>query len=146
MSEIQRHKEEPNDRGNPTTAYTTAAIGVALLVAAVLVMITAGTAAAGVGLIIGGAACIGWGVPEILSHRQGLPSSNSSEKQLLGAIRDSGGSITPAEAAMETSLTVREADKMLSELAGGGHLAVESRGGSLFYSLPNRGDRALEER
>jgi hypothetical protein len=39
---------------------------------------------------------------------------------------------------METSLTVREADQMLSELAGGGHLAVESKGGSLFYALPRR--------
>lgn len=146
MSEPQRRKEEPEDRGNPTTAYTTAAVGVALLVAAVLVMITAGTPAAGIGLIIGGAACIGWGVPEILKHRQALPSPNTSEKELLAAIRDSGGSITPAEAAMETSLTVREADAMLSELAGGGHLTVESRAGSLFYSLPNRNDPALEER
>ena len=65
---------------------------------------------------------------------------------MLSAIRDNGGSITPAEAAMETSLTVREADKMLSELAGGGHLAVESRGGALFYSLPGRSDPALERR
>ena len=39
---------------------------------------------------------------------------------------------------METSLTVREADGMLSELAGGGHLAVESRDGALFYALPGR--------
>ncbi len=36
--------------------------------------------------------------------------------------------MTPAEAAMETSLTGREADGMLSELAGGGHLAVERAG------------------
>ena len=146
MSESQGRDHGSEDRGNPTTAYTTAAVGVALLVAAVLVMITAGTPAAGVGLIIGGAACLGWGIPEILRHRQALPSPNTSEKELLAAIRDSGGSITPAEAAMETSLTVREADRMLSELAGGGHLAVESRDGSLIYSLPNRSNPALEER
>ena len=36
---------------------------------------------------------------------------------------------------METSLTVREADGMLSELTGEGHLAVESRDGALVYSL-----------
>jgi hypothetical protein len=47
---------------------------------------------------------------------------------------------------METSLTVREADGMLSELAGGGHLAVESRDGALFYSLPGRRRPELEER
>ena len=43
---------------------------------------------------------------------------------------------------METSLTVREADRMLSELAGGGHLSVESAGGTLRYSLA--GSRAPE--
>lgn len=103
-------------------------------------MITAGTPAAVVGLIIGGAACIGWGVPEILKTREALPSPNTSEKELLSAIRENGGSSTPAEAATETSLTVREADKMLSELA------VEGRGGALFYSLPGRGSPELEER
>jgi hypothetical protein len=55
-----------------------------------------------------------------------------------GAEPTRGGSITSAEAAMETSLTVREADQMLSELAGGGHLTVESKEGSLFYALPRR--------
>ena len=68
------------------------------------------------------------------------------ERELLSAIRDNGGSITPTEAAMETSLTVREADGMLSELAGGGHLAVESRNGALFYSLPGRSNPELEKR
>ena len=47
---------------------------------------------------------------------------------------------------METSLTVREADRMLSELAGGGHLAVESKDGALFYSLPGRRSAQLEGR
>jgi hypothetical protein len=39
---------------------------------------------------------------------------------------------------METSLTVREADALLSELASGGHLRVEDRDGALYYSLPGR--------
>ena len=68
----------------------------------------------------------------------------STERELLSAIKANGGSITPAEAAMETSLTVREADGMLSELAGGGHLAVESRDGALFYSLPGRRNSELD--
>jgi hypothetical protein len=46
------------------------------------------------------------------------------ERELLSAIRDSGGAITPAEAAMGTSLTVKEADRMLSELVGGRQLSV----------------------
>jgi len=47
---------------------------------------------------------------------------------------------------METSLTVREADGILSGLAGGGHLAVESRNGALFYSLPDRSNPEIEAR
>jgi hypothetical protein len=68
------------------------------------------------------------------------------EREPLSAIRDNGGSTTPTEAAMETSLTVREADGMLSELAGGGHIAVESRNGALFYSLSGRISPELESR
>ncbi|CAA9439624.1 MAG: hypothetical protein AVDCRST_MAG55-3313 [uncultured Rubrobacteraceae bacterium] len=75
-----------------------------------------------------------------------ISSGTGTERELLSAIRDNGGSISPAEAAMNTSLTVREADGMLSELAGGGHLAVESRGGALFYSLPGRPAAGLEDR
>jgi len=69
-----------------------------------------------------------------------------TERELLSAIRENGGNITPAEAAMETSLTVREADRMLSELASGGHLMVEGREGSLFYALPRRAGPQLEGR
>jgi hypothetical protein len=60
------------------------------------------------------------------------------EKQLLMAIQDSGGSITPIEAALRTSLTVDEADEILSRLANRGHLLVESRDGVLSYALPGR--------
>jgi hypothetical protein len=85
------------------------------------------------------------GVSRLQQQKRGsVTSGHGTERELLSAIRDNGGSITPAEAAMETSLTVREADKMLSELAGGGHLTVEGRGGALFYSLPGRGGPELE--
>ncbi|MBA2693402.1 MAG: hypothetical protein H0U65_13080 [Rubrobacter sp.] len=77
-------------------------------------------------------------------NRRSLPAPDSREKELLSAIREHEGSITPAEAAMETSLTVKEADRMLSELASGGHLAVESDGGLLVYSLPQRRKREIE--
>ena len=69
---------------------------------------------------------------------QRLKIQPNGERELLLAIRDNGGSITPAEAAMETSLTVRDADRMLSELASEGHLRVESEEGSLFYVLPGK--------
>ena len=65
------------------------------------------------------------------------------EKQLLMAIQDAGGSITPVEAALETSLTVDEAEEILSRLASRGHLLIESRDGALSYALPGRRSERL---
>ena len=79
-------------------------------------------------------------------RRKAVPPRIGKERELLSAIRDNAGSITPTEAAMETSLTVGEADEMLSELASGGHLLVESSGGTLFYKLPERRAPELEDR
>lgn len=63
-----------------------------------------------------------------------LDSGSAGERELLTALRERG-ELTPAQAAMETSLTVAEADQKLKELAGGGHLDVRVRGGGLFYAL-----------
>lgn len=62
-----------------------------------------------------------------------LPETDK-ERELLEAMKEKG-ELTPAQAAMETSLSVKEADGMLKELAEGGHLDVRVRGGGLFYSL-----------
>ncbi|HEX6709429.1 MAG TPA: hypothetical protein VF068_03785 [Rubrobacter sp.] len=142
MSELERHKE--NDRkGNP---YLFLSLGIGFVIAAVLIIWTAGTPAAGLGFVIAAAALIGKGVSDLQKQRQAVEAPVSKERELLSAIRDNAGSITPAEAAMETSLTVSEADKMLSELAGGGHLTVESRHGALVYVLPGRRSPELEGR
>jgi hypothetical protein len=70
----------------------------------------------------------------------------NKERELLGALRERG-ELTPAEAAMETSLSVAEADRMLKELAEGGHLEVRVRGGGLSYSLWGREETGqLEDR
>jgi hypothetical protein len=61
-----------------------------------------------------------------------------AEKQLLRAMRESEGPITPVEAALETSLTVDEAESILSRVADRGRLTVESRDGTLSYALPGR--------
>jgi hypothetical protein len=84
------------------------------------------------GLLVRGVARIseGEGRPEI-------SAGNSQERELLGALR-THGELTPAQAAMETSLSVAEADRMLKELAEGGHLDVRVRGGGLFYALWQR--------
>jgi hypothetical protein len=58
-----------------------------------------------------------------------------AEKQLLVALARSRR-LTPVEAAIETSLTVDEAEEFLSRLASRGHLQVERRDGALFYALP----------
>lgn len=69
----------------------------------------------------------------------------SKDRELLEAMRENGGLTTPAEAAMSTSLSVKEADGLLSEMAGGGHLLVEREGGALIYMLPGGSDEKAVE-
>ncbi len=83
-----------------------------------------------------GAALLYKGMSDAAGRREPLPPSMTAEQRLLSAIRDNAGSTTSAEAAMETTLTVKDADRMLSELASGGHLKIESEDGTLVYSLP----------
>jgi hypothetical protein len=49
-----------------------------------------------------------------------------------------GGSITPVEAALRTSLTVEEAEQLLTRFADRGHLLVQSRDGALLYAMPGK--------
>jgi hypothetical protein len=74
------------------------------------------------------------GIAGLSEGKTQLPSASGKERELLGALQ-THGELTPAQAAMETSLTVEEADGMLQRLAEGGHLRVRVRGGGLFYSL-----------
>ena len=141
MSDLERQHREGDRKGNP---HLFISLGIGFVVAAVLLIWTSGTAAAGLGFVIAAAALLGKGASDLQRQQLAVAPPVSKERELLSAIRDNGGSITPAVAAMETSLTVREADGMLSELAGGGHLAVESREGALFYSLPGRRGPELE--
>ena len=83
------------------------------------------------------------GVAGLVESRSEPPAANARERELLGALQRRG-ELTPAEAAMETSLTVNEADEMLENLAAKGHLEVRVRGGGLFYRL--WGDEGEAER
>ena len=56
------------------------------------------------------------GIAGLSDNPKELPSANGKERELLEALREHG-ELTSARAAMETSLTVTEADKMLKELA-----------------------------
>ena len=82
------------------------------------------------------------GIASLSGSPAELPASNSKERELLGALREHG-ELTLARVAMETSLTVAEADEKLKELAEGGHL-VRVRGGGLFYALWEPGGEDAE--
>jgi hypothetical protein len=58
----------------------------------------------------------------------------SAERQLLEVI-ERNGEITPARAALQTTLTVEEAEQLLSDLAQKGQLDVRVEGSRLVYSL-----------
>jgi hypothetical protein len=64
-------------------------------------------------------------------------AAETKERELLIALREHG-ELTPVRAATETSLSVEEAERMLKELAAGGHLEVRARRGGLFYALWKR--------
>lgn len=87
------------------------------------------------------------GIAGLSEEKTELPETNDKERELLEALRREG-ELTPARAAMETSLSVAEADRILKGLAEGGHLEVRVRGGGLFYALWESEDavRELEDR
>jgi ATP/maltotriose-dependent transcriptional regulator MalT len=66
--------------------------------------------------------------------RRAVPGGREKEKELLRALEERG-EITPATAAMRTSLTVEEASGMLERLATRGHLNVRDSEGILAYAL-----------
>lgn len=67
--------------------------------------------------------------PDMVDH-----SEKHAERQLLEAI-ERYGAITPARAALETTLSVAEADRILSELVQKGHLEVRVEDGKLLYTF-----------
>jgi DNA-binding IclR family transcriptional regulator len=71
-------------------------------------------------------------------------AEESKERELLEALARHG-EISPALAALETSLTVAEANRMLSDLASSGHVEVRAREGRLGYALWERDRRELTD-
>ena len=83
------------------------------------------------------------GVAGLVEARSRRPLDNElKEKELLEALARHG-EITAARAALETSLSVSEADRMLSGLAKDGHVEVRAREGRLGYALWERDRREL---
>jgi hypothetical protein len=85
------------------------------------------------------------GIAGLVDTRSEPPAANVRERELLQALQNKG-ELTPAQAAMETSLTVNEADEMLKDLAAKGHLDVRVRGGGLFYGLWESDSEAVRKR
>jgi len=93
---------------------------------ALLLLIATGTLAVYLGWLLG------------KRHPVSTSPKTGGEKQLLMAILDAGGSITPVEAALRTSLTVDEAEQILTRFAEGGHLLIQSRDRTLLYAMPGK--------
>lgn len=63
-----------------------------------------------------------------------LNASSNDEKELLEAL-ERRGELAPAQAAIETSLTASQADRMLCELASKGYLEVRVDKGKIHYTF-----------
>lgn len=87
---------------------------------------------------LGGVAAWRRGTPAVrrtTDEPQALPPNESDkEKELLKAL-ERHGEITATRAALETSLSVAEAEEMLSGLANDGHVRVSANGGTLAYAM-----------
>jgi hypothetical protein len=85
------------------------------------------------------------GIAGLVEARSRRPIDNErKEKELLRAMAQHG-EITVAKAALETSLSVAEADRMLSGLAKDGHVEVRAREGRLGYALWEHDRRELTD-
>ncbi len=95
-----------------------------------------GVAASVAGKLGGQAVRQGVGQAGIPRRRHGGSSEAEGikEQELLEAL-DRRGKLTAVEAALETSLSVEEANRMLFELAARGHLKVTVEHGKLLYSF-----------
>jgi ATP/maltotriose-dependent transcriptional regulator MalT len=74
--------------------------------------------------------------------RRAVPGTREKEKELLGTLQERG-ELTPATAAMRTSLTVDEASKMLEDLSRKGHLELHMEEGAMAYSFSERNKERL---
>jgi ATP/maltotriose-dependent transcriptional regulator MalT len=79
----------------------------------------------------------------IATHEQSnCAASGAREKELLAALEEHGA-LTPAVAAMRTSLTVDEASRMLEILTRKGHMEPLTEDGVTAYALADRERRGL---
>ena len=136
----RRYETGPQEPAGPYTGspYSLLALGFVLgLVISFVVHVGGSEPATMLLLVIAVFTLVGYLV-RLLTRRRPRGPKTGGEKQLLMAIVDAGGSITPVEAALRTSLTVDEAEQLLTRFANRGHLVVHSRDGALLYAMPGR--------
>src|ERR671915_495547 len=80
-------------------------------------------------------------VPRFGRVQEGRSDPDRQEKELLRAL-ERHEEITAARVAMETSLSIAQAEEMLTKLASGGHVEVRARAGTLTYAL-HEADRSV---
>jgi hypothetical protein len=110
LGEIERGLREPEPEG---LDYVKVGLGLVFVFGAFVfgILSPPGTLVISFGLMIPAVALLASALQEAKKRRALFSPPANRERELLSAIRKIGGSITPAEAAMETSLTVREADR-----------------------------------
>ncbi len=140
---IRAEEASWNDEKSNSYPYVMIALGLAFVGFGVSVGLTAWNLVPFFVFMFPASVLLALGLSRLEQQRRKAVSPRvGKERELLSTIRNNANSITPAEAAMETSLTVSEADKMLEDLAAKGHLDVKVRGGGLFYGLWENGSGA----
>jgi hypothetical protein len=148
LSEVERPRRE-QEQEQEGLDYVKVSLGLVFVFGAFVFGILAppGTLVISYGLMIPAVALLADAIQDAARRRRAISSPPANrERELLSAIRDNGGSITPAEAAMETSLTVRGADQLLSQLAGGTSLRGEYGWHVALCPSPEAGARARRTR
>jgi hypothetical protein len=81
--------------------------------------------------------------PRFGGVQEAQSDTDGREKELLRAL-ERHEEITAARAAMETSLSIAQAEEMLAKLASGGHVEVRARAGTLAYAMHDADRREAE--
>lgn len=126
--------------GGPGLLHTLALLAWGVLILAASVVLAGETGFWWLVLVFGAAVPVALSIPTKGGGGTQTPPTarvDDKERELLSVL-GRHGEVGPALVAMETALTVTEAEGMLGEMAKKGHLEVRARDGVLAYALPGR--------
>ena len=84
------------------------------------------------------------GVAGLFEERSRRPMDEGRKEKEVLEVLARHGEVSPARVALETSLSVSEADRVLSGLAKDGHVEVRAREGRLGYALWEHDRKEIE--